>query len=193
MKTRIAAYISAIFLAGCANIHAANTSETTLSQPHSDHPLSFMFGEWVGEASGFTPEGPYKLTQTERVGPALNGDIVVIEGRGYNDAGDTTFNAFAVVSPTGKDGAWQMRSYSMGRAGTFPFEPRENGFVWSTPAGPNARMQYTATFDGDRWSQIGEYMAEGQPARQTFQMELVRTAGSDWPAGGAVAPVMPSQ
>ena len=154
---------------------------------YKNHPLSFMFGEWVGEASGVSADRtPYTITQTERVGPMLEGDVVVIEGRGYSETGETAFNAFAMVSPTGADGAWEMRSYTSGRAGTFPFEPKENGFVWSTPAGPNARMRYTATFADETWSQIGEYVVEGSKPRQVFEMNLVRTGQTTWPHGGAV-------
>ena len=155
------------------------------------HPLAFMFGEWVGPASGYSQAGPFALTQTERVGPTLGGDIVVIEGRGYSDENETVFNAFAIVSQTAPDGGWEMRSYTNGRAGTFPFALTETGYTWSTPAGPNARMVYTATFEGDTWRQIGEYTPEQGPARQTFEMTLTRTAETDWPAGAPVAPNLP--
>ncbi|MEL7058266.1 MAG: DUF1579 domain-containing protein [Pseudomonadota bacterium] len=154
----------------------------------AEHPLAFMFGEWVGEASGFSQTGPYAITQTERVGPILGGDAVVIEGRGYSEAGETMFNAFAVVSKTASDGGWEMRSYAQGRAGTFPFELTETGYVWSVPAGPNARMIYTAHFDGDVWQQTGHYTPEEGDPRQTFQMNLTRTSSTEWPAGDPVSP-----
>lgn len=159
-----------------------------LADDAADHPLAFMFGEWVGEASGQTREGRYEITQTERVGPTLGGDIVVIEGRGYDDRGETMFNAFAVVSPSGADGGWEMRSYANGRAGTFPFELTETGYVWKLPAGPNAQMVYTATFDGDNWSQIGEYTPAEGAAIKTFEMTLTRVGDSTWPAGNPVSP-----
>ncbi|MEL7109226.1 MAG: DUF1579 domain-containing protein [Pseudomonadota bacterium] len=152
------------------------------------HPLAFMFGEWVGPASGYSQAGPFELTQTERVGPMLDGDVVVIEGRGYSETGETTFNAFAIVSKTGADGSWEMRSYTNGRAGTFPFELTETGYTWSVPAGPNARMIYTASFEGDTWSQIGEYTPTEGPVRQTFEMTLTRTADTEWPSGKPVSP-----
>jgi len=154
------------------------------------HPMAFMFGEWVGDASGQSREGHFKVTQTERVGPLLNGDIVAIEGRGYADTGETLFNAFAVVSSTGVDGAWEMRSYANGRAGTFPFELTDTGYIWSLPAGPNARMVYTSTFDGDIWQQIGEYTPDTGPKRQTFEMTLTRISDTDWPMRGPVLPAM---
>lgn len=176
--------VAAFVVASCASLDRVGRPGT----PTVDSPLSFMFGQWVGTASGFAPDGtPYTVTQTERVGPMLEGDVVVIEGTGYRDTGEIAFSAFAVVSQSGSNGSWEMRSYANGRAGTFPFEPRENGFVWSTPAGPTALMRYSATFDGDRWSQVGEYVVEGQPPRQVFEMNLVRIAATEWPSGDPVA------
>ena len=153
-----------------------------------EHPLAFMFGQWVGPATGQSQAGSFLITQTERVGPMLEGDIVVIEGRGYSDQEETMFNAFAVVSKTGKDGGWEMRSYAQGRAGTFPFTITDTGYVWSLPAGPNARMVYTATIEGDTWHQIGEYTPDAGAPRQVFEMSLTRTADTDWPRASAVSP-----
>ena len=169
-------------LASVAFSMAAHTDEPL------PHPLAFMFGEWVGPASGQTPSGAFQIMQTERVGTMLDGDAVVIEGRGYNDTGETMFNAFAVVSQTGLDQSWEMRSYARGRAGTFPFELTDTGYVWSLPAGPNARMIYTATFEGDTWRQVGAYTPNDGEPRQTFQMTLTRVGGTDWPAGNPVSP-----
>ena len=46
--------------------------------------FAFMRGEWVGEAAGSSPDGtPYSVTQTERIGPLLGGDVLLVEGRGY--------------------------------------------------------------------------------------------------------------
>ncbi|MEO1028393.1 MAG: hypothetical protein AAFX02_04975, partial [Pseudomonadota bacterium] len=133
---------------------------------------------------------PYQLIQTERVGPMLGGDVVVIEGAGYASDGEMMFNAFAIVSRgSGQDG-WEIRSYAQGRSGTFPFQPTETGYIWSTPAGPNAEMRYTATFEGDTWNQVGEYVSADRPPVQTFQMTLTRRDETSWPAAGAVDPAL---
>ncbi len=61
--------------------------------------LSFMRGIWAGPASGTGMDGqPFRVWQTERMGPMLGGDVLVVEGRGYKDDDTTGFNAFAVVS-----------------------------------------------------------------------------------------------
>ena len=61
--------------------------------------LAFMDGLWRGTASTLLPSGEkHAVTQTERIGPFLDGSVKVIEGRGYDSDGKVTFNAFGTVS-----------------------------------------------------------------------------------------------
>ena len=162
-------------------------AQSAASAEDREHPLSFMFGEWRGTAVIAQRDGDdLVLTQTERVGLLLGGDIVAIEGVGYRTNGEKAFNAFAIVSPTGADGAWEMRSYNRGYGGTYPFAPTATGFVWSTPAGPNARNEYKADFADGVWRQTGHYVADGAPPRKFIDMTLERIGDTDWPAAGAV-------
>ena len=110
------------------------------------------------------------------------------EGRGYQADGTLDFNAFAVVSCFEPGEACEMRSYNDGRAGTFALEPTGDGFVWTIPAGPSARIVYTATLEGDTWTEVGQYHPGGSDPVEIFRMELTRTGDTDWPAGGAVMP-----
>jgi hypothetical protein len=51
-------------------------------------PLAFMDGVWRGPAWTLRPSGEkHGITQTERIGPFLDGSVKVIEGRGYDDDG----------------------------------------------------------------------------------------------------------
>ncbi len=174
-----------LFTSACAT--QPHAERAAISLP--DHPLSFMFGEWAGTAKGVGfDRKPFEITQTERVGPILEGGVTVIEGRGYGASGDLSFNAFAIVSYDKRREEWEIRSYTDGYAGTFPFEPTQSGYVWSTPAGPDAMMRYTAEFEGDTWYQIGEYVpASGEP-QQTFEMTLKRIGDTNWPSAGVVLP-----
>ena len=153
------------------------------------HPLEPFYGTWKGTAVGIDANRqPFELTQTERVGPMLGGDVAVIEGRGYEAGGALAFNAFAVVSCDAPDAPCEMRSYTDGRTGTFALEATETGFVWTIPAGPEARIVYTATLEDGIWTEVGHYHpATGEPV-ETFRMELTRIGDTDWPAGGAVTP-----
>jgi hypothetical protein len=150
--------------------------------------LAFLDGEWRGEATIHGPAGPMTLTQTERVGSMLGGSIKVIEGRGYAADGSTQFNAMAIVSWDARAGRYGFRSYAQGYSGDYAFEVTDDGFRWETPAGPNAKMQYVAVVRDGTWHEVGTYVAEGQPPRQTIEMRLTRVGDTDWPAGGAVTP-----
>jgi hypothetical protein len=149
--------------------------------------LSFLHGAWRGTASGTARDGStFQVVQTERVGPMLDGDVIVIEGRGYPPDGSVGFNALAIVSWDQRTGEYQFRSYAQGHAGTFAMKLTGTGFVWEVPAGPDAVMRYTATVEGSSWSEVGDYIAPGAEPRRMLEMNLTRIADTTWPEAGAV-------
>src|SRR3954468_15993891 len=74
----------------------AHANELTDAQRTALQPLAIFDGTWRGPAQVLRPEGWMTITQTERVGPMLDGSLRVIEGRGYGADGRMQFNAFAV-------------------------------------------------------------------------------------------------
>jgi hypothetical protein len=151
--------------------------------------LDIMKGTWVGEAKGIGRDGkPYVVRQTERVGSMLNGDVLVIEGRGYRTDGTLAFNALGTVSSDEKTGGYEFRAYAQGRSGTYRMEATTNGVIWEIPAGPQATMRYTIAIESGVWHEVGEYLAKDQPPRQMIEMKLKRTGDTDWPAAQPVAP-----
>lgn len=151
--------------------------------------MAFMDGEWRGSAWTLGRDGKrHDITQTERIGPLLDGSIKLIEGRGYNADGSTGFNAFGVLAfdPTTK--TWTLTSWAQGHQGEFVLTPKPDGYVWTIPAGPNATIRYTAVVKGDTYKEIGEYLAEGKPPHQTFEMNLTRVGPSAWPGAGGLGP-----
>src|SRR5947207_9704625 len=61
--------------------------------------LAVMDGVWRGPAWTIPPSGQkHSITQTERIGPFLDGSIKVIEGRGHEPDGRVGFNAFGIIS-----------------------------------------------------------------------------------------------
>ncbi|MEI6668452.1 MAG: hypothetical protein WCP29_09875 [Acidobacteriota bacterium] len=69
------------------------------AQREAPAALKFMDGVWRGTAWTMLPSGQrHTITQTERIGPMLDGSIKVIEGRGYDPDGTVTFNAFGTIS-----------------------------------------------------------------------------------------------
>jgi hypothetical protein len=165
-----------------------------VAQPSPDRAaamakLDWMKGTWRGPASGSNRDGSrYEVTQTERIGPMLGGDVLVMEGRGYRADGSTGFNAFGVVSWDPRSGKYELRSYAQGMAGTFELKPTADGYVWEVPAGPGAVVRYTATLHDGTWTEIGEYVREGAPAIKTFEMNLRRVGDSRWPLETPVPP-----
>ena len=154
--------------------------------------LGFIRGVWRGTATGMTPDGkPYKVTQTERMGPMLGGDVLVIEGRGYNDDGTTGFNAFATLSWNQATSKYEMRSHAQGHVGTFEMTLTADGYVWSVPAGPDAIVRFTATVTPTHWREVGEYIAGTKPPMPMFEMNLDKVGDTDWPLGTPITPTYP--
>jgi hypothetical protein len=150
--------------------------------------LAFMDGVWRGTGWTARPSGErLTITQTERVGPFLDGAVKVIEGRGYQADGSVGFNAFAIISFDAATGVYTMRSYAQGHAGDFVITPTTNGFLWEIPAGP-ATIRYTAVIEDGTWREVGDRLVSGEEPVRFFEMTLSRVGDTDWPAAGAVGP-----
>ena len=148
--------------------------------------FAWMEGVWRGPAWAITPEGRHDLTQTERVGPFLNGSVRVVEGRGYRADGNVGFNALGVISYDVASNRHTMTSWAMGRSGSFEIRPTADGYTWETPAGPGAIVRYTATFRDGVFREVGHRIAGSAPPVQIFEMNLRRVGDTAWPAGDAV-------
>lgn len=158
------------------------------AQREAMEPLALMDGVWRGSAWTLLPTGEkHTITQTERIGPFLDGSVKVIEGRGYNAEGEVSFNAFGIISYDRAESTYSMRSYAMGRSGDFPVKVTPEGFAWQIPAGP-ATIRYNAVITDSTWHEVGDrVMPDSDPVR-FFEMNLVRLGDTDWPAGDPVSP-----
>src|SRR5215813_8207184 len=86
--------------------------------------LAFMDGVWRGPAWTILPSGEkHAVTQTERIGPFLDGSVKVIEGRGYDADGKVAFNAFGTISYDPGKKAYTLHSYAQGFVGDFALKP----------------------------------------------------------------------
>jgi hypothetical protein len=148
--------------------------------------LAFMDGIWRGPAQTLLPSGEkHTITQTERVGPFLDGAVRVIEGRGYDSDGKVTFNAFGTISYNPGTGAYTLHSYAMGSVGDFVLTPTATGFVWEIPAGPMT-IRYTATIKDGIWQEVGDRIMPGKEPVRFFEMNLKRVGDTTWPTSGWV-------
>ncbi|HXL85753.1 MAG TPA: hypothetical protein VN927_01010 [Gemmatimonadaceae bacterium] len=151
-------------------------------------PLAYMDGVWRGPATTTLPSGEvHNITQTERIGPFLDGSVKVIEGRGYEPDGRVGFNALAVISYDPASRKYTMRSYAQGYQGDFVITQTADGYVWEIPAGPTT-IRYTAVVKDGKWREVGDRIIPGRPPIRFFEMNLVRVGNSDWPGAGAISP-----
>lgn len=157
------------------------------SQREAMAALAFMDGAWRGSAWMIVPGGEkLTFTQTERVGPFLDGAVKVIEGRGYDADGSVSFNALGVVSYDPGRKVYSMRSYARGHMGDFELNLAKDGFTWEIAAG-TMTIRYTAVIKDGTWHEIGERIVPGGDPIRFLEMTLTRVGDTDWPAAGAIA------
>lgn len=150
--------------------------------------FSRMDGVWRGPAWTMLPSGEkHNITQTERIGPMLDGSIKVIEGRGYEPDGRVGFNAFGVISYSPESKSYRIRSHAQGRYGDFAIVPTDDGYAWEIPAGPMT-IRYVAVIRDGTLKEVGDRVAPGKDPVRFFEMTLTRIGDTDWPAGNAVPP-----
>jgi len=152
--------------------------------------LSEVRGVWRGPAKSLRNDGTWhEITQTERMGPMLDGGVRVIEGRGYEADGALSFNAFGVLSYNVDAKAYEFRSYNGANAGTFPWTITPTGFAWEVPAGPQMTVHYDITLKDDVWHEVGTRVPKASGAGvKIFEMTLKRVSETDWPLAGAIQP-----
>ncbi len=150
-------------------------------------PLAFMDGVWRGPAWTILASGEkHSITQTERIGPFLDGSVKVIEGRGYDPDGRVTFNAFGTISYNPATSVYTMHAHAQGNVGDFVLKPTADGYVWEILAGPMT-IRYTAVIKDGAWREVGDQIAPGKEPVRFFEMNLKRVGDTDWPAAGAVS------
>jgi hypothetical protein len=151
-------------------------------------PLAFLNGVWRGPAWIVLPSGEkITFTQTERIGPFLDGSVKVMDGRGYGPDGKLIFNAFAIVSYDSVQHGYSMHSYAQGHVGDFVFAPSANGYTWEIPAGPMT-IRYRADVKDGVLHEVGDRILPGKEPVQFFEMNVRRVGDTDWPNAGAIGP-----
>jgi hypothetical protein len=187
MKTVIAAATLALSLAASAQA-PQDPGALIGAQREAMQALAAMDGVWRGPAWTLMPNGEKRtVTQTERIGPFLDGSVKVIEGRGYRDDGRVGFNAFGIISFDPTTRAYTMRSYAQGHSGDFALKPTADGYEWELPMGP-AKIRYVATIRDGTLREIGHRIVEGREPLQIFEMNLKRVGDTAWPAADPVPP-----
>ena len=110
----------------------------------------------------------------------LDGTVKVIEGRGYEPDGTTSFNALGILSYDVATKTYRMRSHAMGMTGDFVVQRTADGFAWEIPAGPTT-IRYNAIVKDGIWIETGDRVAPGRDPVRFFEMRLERIGDSEWP------------
>lgn len=192
IRHRIAAVAFLLMTAGVslAALGQGRPDPATLiaAQREAMLPLAFMDGVWRGPAWTILASGvKHTITQTERIGPFLDGSVKVVEGRGYNADGTVGFNAFGTISYNPATRAYTLHSYAQGNSGDFALKPTPDGYVWEIPAG-QMTIRYTCVVKDGTWREVGDRIMPGKEPVRFFEMNLKRVGDTTWPAGGAISP-----
>src|SRR5712692_8350476 len=152
------------------------------AQREAMKPLAYMDGVWRGPAWTILPSGEKReVTQTERIGPFLDGSVKVIEGRGYEAEGKVAFNAFGTISYNPSTKGFTLHSYAQGNVADFVLKPTADGYVWEIPAGPMT-FRYTAVIKDGTWREVGDRIVPDKEPVRFFEMNLKRVSDTTWPA-----------
>jgi hypothetical protein len=187
---KLVALIAATLMAASAvqSRQMDNPSQRIAVQRDAMARFAFLDGVWRGPAVTNLPNGSkHEITQTERVGPFLDGSIRVMEGRGYEADGKVSFNALGTVSYDAAKKIYTLHSNAQGHVGDFVLTPTSDGFAWEIPAGPMI-IRYVATVKDGAWREVGDRIMPGKEPVRFFEMNLKRVGDTTWPAGGAVSP-----
>jgi len=175
-----------LFFVSSAAAQRPDPAALIAAQKKAMQALSFMDGVWRGPAWTILPTGKHSITQTERIGPFLDGSVKVVEGRGYESDGRVGFNAFGTISYDVASKKYNFHSYAQGMAGDFEFKVKPDGYVWEISAGPGVTIRYTATVKDGVFLEVGDQIVAGKEPFRMFEMRLQRVGDTDWPAAGAI-------
>jgi hypothetical protein len=170
---RAMARCSAVILALGAGMAPAAANAKDLAAP-----LNYLVGEWTGDGWIDMGQGRMGFRQHERIISRLDNNIITIEGTGRDPVNEQeiVFEAFAVLSASGKPGEFAMRSYTRdGQVGTFPAVLEAPGrMVWTIPV-QGRTIRYRSEVVGDRWIEVGEASVDGGASwTKFFEMTLSR-------------------
>lgn len=167
------AVLPALAMAGPAFAH----------QPAAE-AFGFLVGSWEGTGEASAPEGGPRgaFTVQETIAAEAGGHAVSLRGTGEAEMQPgqppvRIHDAFALVWRH-HDGTYRIRSVTMhGQAIEAEISPTPDGFEWGFAAGPMGEFRYSASVDGDSWTQSGYYRApEGGEWSQFMTMSLSRVS-----------------
>ncbi len=139
--------------------------------------LSYLAGNWKGEAIVRNANGQVTLTQTEHIESTLEGLLLTVEGIG-RDKDNVLFQAFAIIHFDATDSQFKFKSYVKEGFSTNAYFTilAENTFEWGFDIPSGGKSKYTITLDPTKktWHEVGEYSRDGSQWFPFIEMNLVK-------------------
>lgn len=138
---------------------------------------SVMVGEWTGSSWSMMPDGSRKTAQMhEKISWKLDQTVLLIEGRGIDENGETDHDALGLLSydPFPKKYKFETHiAQGLNTSASFEMLEPNTKFRWGyeTPAG-NIRFTLTFSEDGTKWQEKGEFSPDGKRWFPTMEMNL---------------------
>jgi hypothetical protein len=128
--------------------------------------LAYMDGVWRGPAWIILPSGEkHTITQTDRIGPFLDGSVKVIEGRGYDPDGKVIQRFRHHFLQPGDKGLHAALTCD-GQRRRFRADPHTRWLHMGHPAGPMT-IHYTAVIKDGAWREVGDRIVPGKETLST--------------------------
>ncbi|MFZ5972641.1 MAG: hypothetical protein ACOYXA_13725 [Bacteroidota bacterium] len=139
--------------------------------------LSYLVGDWQGEAIVNERGTQRKISQTEHIVWEMDGLVLSIKGTG-REGDAVSFQAFAIVNFDPADQQFKLKSYvKEGFSTNAYFKIMEaNKFEWGFDIPAGGKSKYTITLDPEKktWYEVGEYSRDGSQWFPFIQMNLVK-------------------
>ncbi|HEX4545666.1 MAG TPA: hypothetical protein VH110_04855 [Candidatus Acidoferrum sp.] len=146
------------------------------SQRAAMNKLSFLVGEWSGEARIRRASGePLELVQTEKAEYKLDGLVLVIEGIGRSKAdGKVALQALGIVSYDDEAGAYHMRAYNDGRYLETEMKLADSGkgITWGFALGEIKTTSVLRIDEKGQWTERTEIAIGSQPPRKFMELNV---------------------
>jgi hypothetical protein len=139
--------------------------------------LSFLLGEWSGEARIYRGGETLELLQTEHAEYKLDGLLLLIEGVGRSKAdGTVALQALGIVSFDDEAARYQFRAYNDGRYLETEMKLSADGkaLSWGFALGEIRTSSLLQLNERGQWTELHEIAIGEQPARKFMEIVVNR-------------------
>lgn len=140
--------------------------------------LSFLVGDWSGEATVLRGPGQYAdLSQAESAHFKLDGLVLVIEGIGRTKSdGKLTLQALGVISFDDETATYRMRAFNDGRwlETEVKLADSGNSISWGFALGEIRTTTVLRINEAGEWTELGELFMGTRPPQKMMDLRVHR-------------------